>query len=109
MIHPTAIVDPSARIGAGVAIGAYSIVGADVEIGDGTSVGPHVVIEGRTRRTMSESSNEAIDKSRGTSTPISCATRRPASAMTSLSNTIAVGRLPCDSRRRISAAAASAL
>ena len=49
MIHPTAIVDPSARIGAGVAIGAYSIVGADVEIGDGTSVGPHVVIEGRTR------------------------------------------------------------
>ena len=49
MIHPTAIVDASARIGAGVAIGAYSIVGADVEIGDGTSVGPHVVIEGRTR------------------------------------------------------------
>jgi len=49
MIHPTAIVDPAARIGDGVAIGAYSIVGAGVEIGDGTSVGPHVVIEGRTR------------------------------------------------------------
>jgi UDP-N-acetylglucosamine acyltransferase len=49
MIHPTAIVDPAARIGDGVTIGAYSIVGAGVEIGDGTSIGPHVVIEGRTR------------------------------------------------------------
>jgi UDP-N-acetylglucosamine acyltransferase len=49
MIHPTAIVDPAARIGSGVSIGAYSIVGADVEIGEGTSIGPHVVIEGATR------------------------------------------------------------
>ncbi|HEU4664364.1 MAG TPA: acyl-ACP--UDP-N-acetylglucosamine O-acyltransferase [Dokdonella sp.] len=49
MIHPTAIVDPAARIGAGVEIGAYSIIGAGVEIGDRTSIGPHVVIEGRTR------------------------------------------------------------
>lgn len=48
-IHPTAIVDPAARIGAGVAIGAYSIIGADVEIGDNTWVGPHVVINGPTR------------------------------------------------------------
>ena len=49
MIHPTAIVDPSARIGADVSIGAYSIIGADVEIGDNTTIGPHVVIEGPTR------------------------------------------------------------
>ena len=49
MIHPTAIVDPQARIGANVSIGAYSIIGADVEIGDNTSIGPHVVIEGPTR------------------------------------------------------------
>jgi UDP-N-acetylglucosamine acyltransferase len=49
MIHPTAIVDPAARIGNGVEIGAYSIVGAGVEIGDGTTIGPHVVIEGTTR------------------------------------------------------------
>ena len=48
-IHPTAVVDPSARIGANVAIGAYSVVGADVEIGDGTRVGPHCSIEGPTR------------------------------------------------------------
>jgi UDP-N-acetylglucosamine acyltransferase len=49
MIHATAIVDPAARIGANVSIGAYSVIGAGVEIGDGTSIGPHVVIEGTTR------------------------------------------------------------
>ena len=49
MIHPTAIVDPAARIGADVSIGAYSIIGAQVEIGDRSTIGPHVVIEGRTR------------------------------------------------------------
>jgi UDP-N-acetylglucosamine acyltransferase len=49
MIHPTAIVDPGARIGANVAIGPYSIIGPDVEIGDNTEVGPHVVIKGHTR------------------------------------------------------------
>ena len=49
MIHATAIVDPAARIGASVSIGAYSVVGAGVEIGEGTSIGPHVVIEGTPR------------------------------------------------------------
>ncbi len=49
MIHPTAIVDPAARLEAGVEVGAYSIIGPDVEIGAGTRVGPHVVIEGHTR------------------------------------------------------------
>lgn len=48
-IHPTAQIDPSAVIGEGVSIGAYTVVGADVEIGAGTSIGPHVVIEGPTR------------------------------------------------------------
>jgi UDP-N-acetylglucosamine acyltransferase len=49
MIHPGAIVEPGARLGAGVSVGAYSIIGPQVEIGDGTWIGPHVVIEGRTR------------------------------------------------------------
>ena len=49
MIHPTAIVDPGARIGVNVAIGPYSIIGSDVEIGDNTEIGPHVVIKGHTR------------------------------------------------------------
>lgn len=46
MIHPTAIVDASARLAAGVSIGAYSVIGANVEIGSGTEIGPHVVISG---------------------------------------------------------------
>ena len=49
MIHATALVDPSARIGAGVRIGAYSVIGPAVEIGERTTIGPHVVIEGATR------------------------------------------------------------
>jgi UDP-N-acetylglucosamine acyltransferase len=49
MIHATALVDPAAKIGTDVSIGAYSIIGADVEIGDRTTIGPHVVIEGATR------------------------------------------------------------
>ncbi len=48
-IHATAIVDPAARLGKNVEIGAYSLIGADVEIGDDTWIGPHVVIEGPTR------------------------------------------------------------
>ena len=48
MIHPTAIVDPSASLGAGVDIGPYSIIGADVVIGDNNQIGPHVVISGPT-------------------------------------------------------------
>ena len=49
MIHPTAIVDSGARIGANVEIGPYSIIGPNVEIGDGTKIGPHVIIKGHTR------------------------------------------------------------
>lgn len=49
MIHPTAIVDASARLADDVEIGPYSIIGPDVEIGAGTRVGPHVVIKGPTR------------------------------------------------------------
>jgi len=48
LIHPTAIIDPTAKIGTDVEIGAYSIIGADVEIGDKTWIGPHVVIKGPT-------------------------------------------------------------
>jgi len=49
VIDPTAIIDSTAKLGANVSIGAYSIIGADVEIGDGTWIGPHVVIRGATR------------------------------------------------------------
>jgi UDP-N-acetylglucosamine acyltransferase len=49
VIHPQAIVDPGARIGKNVDIGAFSIIGPGVEIGDDTWIGPHVVIFGPTR------------------------------------------------------------
>jgi UDP-N-acetylglucosamine acyltransferase len=48
-IHPTAIVDPGARLGAGTVVGAYSVIGPRVVIGEGCQIGPHVVIEGPTR------------------------------------------------------------
>jgi len=46
LIHPTAIIDPSAKLHASVEVGPYSIIGAGVEIGEGTWVGPHVVLTG---------------------------------------------------------------
>ncbi|MDP2504883.1 MULTISPECIES: acyl-ACP--UDP-N-acetylglucosamine O-acyltransferase [unclassified Oceanobacter] len=49
MIHPTAIIDPSAQLADDVDVGPYSIIGADVEIDTGTVIGPHVVIKGPTR------------------------------------------------------------
>ncbi len=49
MIHPTAIIDPTAVIAPTVQIGAYSIIGPEVEIGEGTWIGPHVVIQGFTK------------------------------------------------------------
>lgn len=48
-IHPTAIVDPGARLAPDVTVGPYSIIGAGVEIGASTRIGPHVVIGGPTR------------------------------------------------------------
>lgn len=49
MIHPTALIDPSAKISDSVEVGAYSIIGANVEVGDNTWIGPHVVIQGSTK------------------------------------------------------------
>ena len=43
-IHTTAIVDPTARLGDDVEVGAYCIIEADVEIGAGTLLRPYVLI-----------------------------------------------------------------
>lgn len=48
MIHPTAIIDPAAKVGAGTSIGPYSIVGPGVVIGAGNKIGSHTIIEGPT-------------------------------------------------------------
>jgi UDP-N-acetylglucosamine acyltransferase len=47
-IHPTAIVDPRARLGHDVRIGPFSVIGPEVEIGPGCVIGSSVLIEGRT-------------------------------------------------------------
>ena len=48
-IHATAIIDPRAKLGAGVSVGAYTVIDGDTEIGDGTSIGHHCVITGHTK------------------------------------------------------------
>lgn len=48
-IHPTAIVEKGAKLGAGCVVGPGAIVGSEVELGDGCVVGPRAVLEGRVR------------------------------------------------------------
>lgn len=48
LIHPTAVVDPAARIASDVIVGPYSVIGAHVEIASNCNIGSHVVIGGRT-------------------------------------------------------------
>jgi UDP-N-acetylglucosamine acyltransferase len=45
MIHPTAIIGKTAKIGNDVTIGPYAIISDEVTIGDKTIIGPHAVIE----------------------------------------------------------------
>ncbi|HYC04848.1 MAG TPA: acyl-ACP--UDP-N-acetylglucosamine O-acyltransferase [Azospirillaceae bacterium] len=47
-IHPTAVVDPAARLGADVQIGPFCVVGPEVTLGDRVVLKSHVVVEGRT-------------------------------------------------------------
>ncbi|NCF33672.1 MAG: acyl-ACP--UDP-N-acetylglucosamine O-acyltransferase [Proteobacteria bacterium] len=49
MIHDSAIIDPSAKLGGGVSIGAFSIIGPDVELGDNVEIASHVVVKGPSR------------------------------------------------------------
>ena len=48
-IHPSAIVDPDARLHESVRVGPYTVIGPGVEIGEGCEIGPHVVLAGHTR------------------------------------------------------------
>jgi UDP-N-acetylglucosamine acyltransferase len=45
-IHPTALIDPAAKLGEDVAVGPYAVIGAQVELGDGCRVGHHATLEG---------------------------------------------------------------
>jgi UDP-N-acetylglucosamine acyltransferase len=44
-VHATAIIDPTAELGAGVVVEPYAIIGPNVVIGEGCRIGPQVLIE----------------------------------------------------------------
>ncbi|MEO7318237.1 MAG: acyl-ACP--UDP-N-acetylglucosamine O-acyltransferase [Chthoniobacteraceae bacterium] len=48
-IHPTAVIDPGARIGEGCEVGPYCVIGADVELGEGCRLQHHVSLAGPSR------------------------------------------------------------
>ncbi|HYH71093.1 MAG TPA: acyl-ACP--UDP-N-acetylglucosamine O-acyltransferase [Methyloceanibacter sp.] len=47
-VHPTALVDSAAQLGADVTIGPFCVVGPDVTLGDRVEIHSHVLITGRT-------------------------------------------------------------
>jgi UDP-N-acetylglucosamine acyltransferase len=47
-IHPTAIVDSGAQLGADVSVGPYAVIEHDVTIGDATRIGSHAIIGAHT-------------------------------------------------------------
>lgn len=44
-IHPTACIDASAQLGAGVVVGPYAVLEAGVQVGEGARIGAHTVLE----------------------------------------------------------------
>lgn len=49
LIHPTAIIHPEARLGAGVRVGPYAVIDGPAKIGDGCVIQSHAVITGWVR------------------------------------------------------------
>jgi len=48
LIHPSAVIEDGAVLGANVSVGPFAYIGAQVRIGEGTTVASHAVIEGKT-------------------------------------------------------------
>jgi len=48
-IHPTAVVDPGAKIDDDAEVGPLSVIDGEVELGPGVEIGPHVYVTGKTR------------------------------------------------------------
>jgi len=48
MIHPKALIDPKAELADNVEVGAFTIIDAKVRIDEGTRIGPHAILTGRT-------------------------------------------------------------
>ena len=49
MIHPTALIDPSARLGTGVTVGPWAIIGPNVMVGDRCRIGPRATLQRNVR------------------------------------------------------------
>jgi len=49
VIHPTALIDPSARLGAGVTVGPWAIIGPQVTVGDRCRIGPRATLQRNVR------------------------------------------------------------
>ncbi|MEO8090361.1 MAG: acyl-ACP--UDP-N-acetylglucosamine O-acyltransferase [Gemmatimonadales bacterium] len=49
MIHPTALIDPSARLGTGVTVGPWAIIGPQVTVGDRCRIGPRATLQRNVR------------------------------------------------------------
>ena len=49
MHHPTAIIDPKARLDDDVSVGPYCVIGSGVKIGSGTILESHVILKGNTK------------------------------------------------------------
>ena len=48
-IHPTAVIDPAARLGEGVTLGPYAVIEGPAELGDGCTLEAHATLTGRVR------------------------------------------------------------
>ena len=44
MIHPTAVIDPTAKLASEVEVGAFAVIEENVKIGSGTVIRPHAII-----------------------------------------------------------------
>ena len=49
MIHPTAVIDDAAQLGADCHVGPFCVIGKHVVLGDGCQLHSHVVVDGHTR------------------------------------------------------------
>ena len=49
MIHRTALIDPTAELGADVSVGPYSVIGPRVTVGERCTIAAHAVLERNTR------------------------------------------------------------
>jgi UDP-N-acetylglucosamine acyltransferase len=48
MIHPSAIIDPKAKVASDVQVGPYSVIGPEVTLAKGNVLHSHVIIQGKT-------------------------------------------------------------